>query len=110
MAAIRLRISYTNLTHGDKIRDELKPHCEECDQEVTVEHLIWQCAAYNSQRRRNSITKDLMDDNEDANGETDKVPQRDWTAVQHIIQEENDKKWKTMDSRTKQEQSIQKIS
>jgi hypothetical protein len=48
-----------------KNRDELKPHCEECVQEVTVEHLIWQCVAYNSQRRRNSITKDIMGDNKE---------------------------------------------
>jgi hypothetical protein len=64
----RLRMGYTNITHGYKIRDELKPHCEECDQEVTVEHLIWQCTPYNSQRRRNSITKDLMGDNKEETG------------------------------------------
>jgi hypothetical protein len=51
-----------------KIRDELKPHCEECDQKVTIERLIWQCAAYNSQRRRNSITKDSMGDNKEETG------------------------------------------
>jgi hypothetical protein len=34
---------------------------------------------------------------------TDKVPQKDWIAVQHLVQEENDKEWKTMDSRTKHE-------
>jgi hypothetical protein len=33
-------MGYTNITHGKKIRDELKPHCEECDWEVPVEHLI----------------------------------------------------------------------
>jgi hypothetical protein len=32
-----------------------------------------------------------------------KVPQKNWTAVQHLVQEENDKKWKTMDSKTLQE-------
>jgi hypothetical protein len=37
VAVSRLRMGYTNITHGNKIRDELKPHCEECDQEVTVE-------------------------------------------------------------------------
>jgi adenylate kinase family enzyme len=61
-------MGYTNITHGYKIRDELKPHCEECDQEVTVERLIWQCTVYNSQRRRNSITKDLMGENNEETG------------------------------------------
>jgi hypothetical protein len=32
--------------HGYKIRDELKPHCKECNQKVTDEHLIWKCAVY----------------------------------------------------------------
>jgi hypothetical protein len=50
------------------MRDELKPHCEECDQEVTVEQLICQCAAYNSQRRRSSITQDSMGDNKEETG------------------------------------------
>jgi hypothetical protein len=61
----RFRMGYTNITHEYKIRDELKPHCKECDQEVTVEHLIRQCAAYNSQIRRNSITKDSMGKNKE---------------------------------------------
>jgi hypothetical protein len=56
------------LPHGYKIRDEFKPHCEECDQEVRVEHLIWQGAVYNSQGRRNSITKDSMGDNKAETG------------------------------------------
>jgi ribosomal protein L37AE/L43A len=50
------------------IRDELKPHCDECDQEVTVEHLIWQCASYNSKRRRNSRTEDSIGDNKEETG------------------------------------------
>jgi hypothetical protein len=63
-----LRMGYTNITHGYKIRADLKPHCEECDQEVTVEYLIRQCAVYNSQRTRNSITKDSMGDNKEETG------------------------------------------
>jgi hypothetical protein len=58
-------MGYTNITHGYKIRDELKPHCEECDQEMTFEHLIWQCAAYNYQKSRNRITKDSIGDNKE---------------------------------------------
>jgi hypothetical protein len=61
-------MAYTNIKHGYKIREKLKPHCEECDQEVTVEQLIWHCATYNSQRRRNSITKDSMGDNKEETG------------------------------------------
>jgi hypothetical protein len=64
VAVSRLRMGYSNITHGD----EVKSHYEECDQEVTLEHLIWQCAAYNSQKRRNSITKDSMGDNKDETG------------------------------------------
>jgi hypothetical protein len=37
VAVSRLRMVYTNIMHRYKIRDELKPHCEKCDQEVTVE-------------------------------------------------------------------------
>jgi hypothetical protein len=29
VAVSRLRMGYTNITHGYEIRDELKPHCEE---------------------------------------------------------------------------------
>jgi hypothetical protein len=61
-------MGYTNITHGYKILDELNPYCEECDQEVTVEHLIWQCAAYISQRRRIIITKDSMGGNKEETG------------------------------------------
>jgi hypothetical protein len=68
VAVSRLRMCYNNITHGYKIRDKLKPHCEECDHEVTVENLIWQCAAYYSQRRRNSITKDSMGENKEETG------------------------------------------
>jgi hypothetical protein len=62
VAVSRLRMGNTNITHGYKICDELKPHCEECNQVVTVEYLIWQCAAYNPQKTRNSITKDSVGD------------------------------------------------
>jgi hypothetical protein len=68
VAVPRLRIGYTNITHGYKISDELKLHCEECDQERTVEHLVWHCVAYNSQRRRNRKTKDSMGDNKEETG------------------------------------------
>jgi hypothetical protein len=68
VAVSRLKIGYPNITHGYNISDELKPHCKACDQEVTVEHLIWQCAAYNSQRRRNSITKNSMGDSKEDTG------------------------------------------
>jgi adenylate kinase family enzyme len=61
-------IKVKNGLYGYKIRDEFKPHCEECDQEVTVEHMIWQCTTYNSQRRRNSITKNSMGDNKEETG------------------------------------------
>jgi hypothetical protein len=68
VAVSRLRMGCTNIIHGYKIRDELKPLCEECDHEVTVEHLIWQCDAYNFQSRRNSLTKYLMSDNKEETG------------------------------------------
>jgi hypothetical protein len=68
VAVSRLRMDYSNITHGYKIRDELKPHCEECYQEVTVDYLIWQCTAYISQRSRNGITKVSMVDNKEETG------------------------------------------
>jgi hypothetical protein len=49
-------MEYTNITHGYKIRDEIRPHCEDCDQEV-----------FNGLRRIYRITrKSLGDDKEEA--------------------------------------------
>jgi hypothetical protein len=51
VAVSRLIMGYTNII-----------------QEMTVEHLIWQCAMYNSESRRNSVTKDSMGDNREVTG------------------------------------------
>jgi hypothetical protein len=39
----RLRMGYINLTHGYGINDEIRPLCTDCNQDITVEHILWQC-------------------------------------------------------------------
>jgi hypothetical protein len=52
VAVSRLRKGYSDVTHGYRIRDETRPHCEDCNQEVTVEHLLLQCLVFNGLRQR----------------------------------------------------------
>jgi hypothetical protein len=38
----RLRMGYTNITHAHRLSDDPKPYCNECEQDLTVWHLLWQ--------------------------------------------------------------------
>jgi hypothetical protein len=67
VAVSRLRMGYSNVTHGYRIRDEMRPHCEDCNQEVTVEHLLFQCLVFNGLRQKYGINRgSLSDDREEA--------------------------------------------
>jgi hypothetical protein len=37
----RLRMGYTNLMHGYRINDEIRPLCIDCNQDITAEHQIY---------------------------------------------------------------------
>jgi hypothetical protein len=55
----RLRMGYTNLTHGYRINDDIRPLCTDCNQDITVEH-IWQCPTYDIQRSRSNISREAQ--------------------------------------------------
>jgi hypothetical protein len=56
----RLRMGYTNLTHGYGINDEIGPLCTDCNQDITVEHILWQCPNYDIQRSRSNISREAL--------------------------------------------------
>jgi hypothetical protein len=61
-------MGYTNLTHGYRINDEIKPLCTDCNQNITVEHILWQCPNYDIQRSRSNISREALGNNkEEAN-------------------------------------------
>jgi hypothetical protein len=61
----RLRMGYTNLTHGYKLNDEITPLCTECNQDITVEHILWQCSNYAIQRSRSNISIEALGNNKE---------------------------------------------
>jgi hypothetical protein len=63
---LRLRMGYTNLTHGYRINDEIRPLCTDCNQDITVEHILWQCPNYDIQRSRSNISREALGNNEEA--------------------------------------------
>jgi hypothetical protein len=61
----RLRIGYTNFTHGYRINDEIRPLCIDCNQDITVEHLLWPCPNYDIQRSRSNISREALGNNKE---------------------------------------------
>ena len=62
----RLRIGHTNLTHIYRILRADPPRCEECQCQLTVQHILVDCRKYNNLRRRlnmSSNIKELLSDN-----------------------------------------------
>jgi hypothetical protein len=53
-------MGYTNLTHGHRINDEIRPLCTDCNQDITVEHILWQCLNYGIQRSRKNISREAL--------------------------------------------------
>jgi hypothetical protein len=56
----RLRMGYTNLTHGYRINDGTRPLCTDYNQGITVEHILWQCPNYDIQRSRSNISREAL--------------------------------------------------
>nr|BDT63038.1 MAG: hypothetical protein [Trachysalambria curvirostris nimavirus] len=48
----RLRIGHTRLTHGWLMAGGQPPHCEGCQEPLTVAHVVERCAEFSDQRRR----------------------------------------------------------
>jgi hypothetical protein len=58
----RLRMGYTNITHAHRLSDDPKPYCNECEQDLVVWYLLWQCHNFNTQRTKNNITTESLKD------------------------------------------------
>jgi transposase-like protein len=58
-------MGYTNHTHGYRINDEIRPLCTDCNQDITVEHILWQCPNYDIQRRRSNISREALGKNKE---------------------------------------------
>jgi transposase-like protein len=58
-------LEYTNLTHGYIINDEIRPLCTDCNQNITVEHILWHCPNYNIQRSRSNISREALEYNKE---------------------------------------------
>jgi ribonuclease HI len=48
----RIRIGHTRLTHSYLLAREPRPQCSHCQSELTIEHILVQCAQFNSIRGR----------------------------------------------------------
>jgi hypothetical protein len=57
-----LWIGYKNITHAHRLSDDPKPYCNECEQDLAVWHLLWQCHNFNTQRTKNNITTESLKD------------------------------------------------
>jgi hypothetical protein len=52
---------YTNLIHGCRINDEIRPLCTDCNQDNTVdEHILWQYPNYDIRRSRSNISREAL--------------------------------------------------
>jgi hypothetical protein len=56
----RLGMGYTNLTHCYRINDEIRTLCTDCNQDITVEYILWQCPNYDIQRSRSIISREAL--------------------------------------------------
>jgi hypothetical protein len=77
----RLRIGYTNLIHGYRINVEIRPLCTDYNQDISVEHILWQCPNYHIQRRRSNISREALGNNKE---EADQIPQRNRTLTLYL--------------------------
>jgi hypothetical protein len=58
-------MGYTNLTHRYRINDKIRPLCTDCNQDITVEHILWQCPNYDNQRSRSNIFREALGNNKE---------------------------------------------
>jgi hypothetical protein len=65
----RLRMGHTNITQAHRLVDDPKPYCNECEQDLTVWHLLWQCRNFNTQRTKNNKTTESLKDDKKGGSE-----------------------------------------
>jgi hypothetical protein len=53
----RLRTRCSLLTHGHNINRENPAQCDECQEQISTNHFLWECPKYNELRRKVQITK-----------------------------------------------------
>jgi hypothetical protein len=58
-------MSYTNLLHGYRINDEIRPLCTDCNQYISVEHILWQCPNYDIQRSKSNTSREALGNNKE---------------------------------------------
>jgi hypothetical protein len=56
-------MGYTILIHGYRIYDKIRPLCTDCNQDITVEHILWQCLNYDIQRSKSNISREALGNN-----------------------------------------------
>jgi len=68
VALCRLRIGHTRLTHSHIFKKEPPPYCHECNEQITVLHLLVDCSVYRHLRDQFCIlrsVKDVLQNHED---------------------------------------------
>jgi len=58
----RVRIGHTRITHSYLMRRELKPRCETCNCELTVNHIFLECPTYHNARTKANINASSLKD------------------------------------------------
>jgi hypothetical protein len=53
-------MGYTSLTHGYRLYDEIRMLCTDCNQDITVEYILWQCPNHDIQRSRSIMSRDAL--------------------------------------------------
>lgn len=67
VALCRLRIGHTNLTHSYLLTGSERPRCEQCDERLTVEHILTSCQTYERIRvalRLQNTVEGILSNNE----------------------------------------------
>ena len=57
----RLRIGHTHLAHAHLLHGNSPPNCIKCQSKLTVEHLLFHCSVFDSQRSRHFHAKTLKE-------------------------------------------------
>lgn len=55
----RLRIGHTSITHSYLMSKDDPPWCQECDEQITVKHILESCKKYDLQRRNAALGSSL---------------------------------------------------
>jgi hypothetical protein len=61
----RLRMGYTQLTHGNRVDLNPSPECGDCGTSLTVDDLLWDCPTFRRQKIECKISKKTLSRDED---------------------------------------------